>query len=93
MRNPVLEADDLVLDGWTVPRAGASDPTAVEGGARKVRVARRGGGKSGGYRVITYYADADRPVFLLTVISKGQQSNLTKAQTNALKKGKTDEDR
>lgn len=58
------------------------------GGARKVRVARKGSGKSGGYRVITYYSDADTPVFLLTVISKGQQANLTKAQRNELRKGK-----
>ena len=38
--------------------------------------------------MITYYSDADTPVFLLTVISKGQQANLTKAQRNELRKGK-----
>jgi hypothetical protein len=40
------------------------------GGARKVRIAREGKGKSGGYRVVTYYQDAGTPVFLLTVISR-----------------------
>jgi mRNA-degrading endonuclease RelE of RelBE toxin-antitoxin system len=40
------------------------------GGARKVRVAGRGKGKSGGYRVVAYYAAPDVPVFLLTVINK-----------------------
>lgn len=54
------------------------------GGCRKVRVAGRGKGKSGGYRVITYYATAEVPVFLLTVFSKGERANLTKAERNAL---------
>jgi hypothetical protein len=58
------------------------------GGCRKVRVAREGGGKSGGYRVVTYYARTDLPVFLLTVISKGQRANLTERQKNELRKGK-----
>lgn len=66
----------------------AGDLIPGSGGARKVRIARSGGGKSGGFRVITYYTGADHPVFLLTVISKGQRSNLSKAQTNAIKKGK-----
>lgn len=66
----------------------AGDLIPGSGGARKVRIARPGGGKSGGFRVISYYTDADHPVFLLTVISKGQRSNLNKAQTKAIKKGK-----
>ena len=45
----------------------------------------KGRGKSGGYRVITYYMTEDEPVFLLTVISKGQQSNLTEDQKKRLK--------
>ena len=52
------------------------------GGARKVRLAGRGKGKSGGYRVITYYADEDTPVFMLDVYSKGEKANLTKAERN-----------
>src|SRR3546814_6781273 len=47
------------------------------GGCRKVRIAREGKGKSGGYRLITYYGSSDQPAFLLTVISKGKQTNLT----------------
>ncbi len=64
------------------PDAGAIMP--VCGGARKLRVARRGGGKSGGYRVITYLANAAVPVFLLTVFGKNEKSNLTVAERNAL---------
>lgn len=60
------------------------------GGARKVRVAGRGKGKSGGYRVITFYADQDIPVFLLDIYSKDSQSNLTMAERNALRSILTD---
>ena len=63
------------------------------GGIRKVRVPGRGKGKSGGYRVITYFMRDDEPVFLLTVISKGQQTNLTEGQTKSLKITAKDEKR
>ena len=55
------------------------------GGCRKWRIARPGGGKSGGFRVIHYYYDETVPVFLLTVFDKTQQVNITKAERNALK--------
>ena len=54
------------------------------GGCRKVRVAGKGKGKSGGYRVVTYYGGEAFPVFLLTVFAKGERSNLTGAETTAL---------
>ena len=51
----------------------AKDPEAGEliqgsGGCRKVRVAGRGKGKSGGYRVITFYSSTVIPVFCLPCI-------------------------
>jgi hypothetical protein len=55
------------------------------GGARKDRVAGRGKGNSGGYRVITFYSGKGVPVFLLAVYSKGDRANLTKAERNELK--------
>jgi hypothetical protein len=66
-----------------VPRAGDLMPGT--GGARKVRVAGRGKGKSDGYRVVTYYAAEDVPVFMLAVISKGERANLSKAERNQLR--------
>lgn len=67
----------------------ADNPTAGDeivgtGGCRKVRVAGKGKGKSGGYRTITFYSGVDVPVFLLTVFAKGDKANLTKAERNAL---------
>jgi hypothetical protein len=69
----------------------AANPTAGllmpgTGGARKIRFAGRGKGKSGGYRVVTYFAAADIPVFLLAIINKGERANLSKAEQNALRK-------
>jgi hypothetical protein len=55
------------------------------GGARKIRVAGRGKGKSGGFRVISYYAAEDIPVFLLAVLSKGERANLSHAERNELR--------
>jgi hypothetical protein len=57
----------------------AGDVMPGTGGARKVRFAGRGKGKSGGYRVITFYGADDIPVFLLDVYSKDAQANLSKA--------------
>lgn len=54
------------------------------GGARKLRVAKPGQGKSGGYRVITYFAGDTFPAFLLTVFGKNEKANLSKADRNAL---------
>src|SRR5947207_6130850 len=66
------------------PTAGALMPGT--GGARKIRFAGRGKGKSGGYRVVTYFAAPDIPVFMLAVINKGERANLSKAEQNELRK-------
>src|SRR5215468_10165144 len=68
----------------------AQHPSAGEvmpgtGGARKVRFGGRGQGKSGGYRVITFYSGEDIPVFLLNIFAKGEKVNLTKAEQNELR--------
>lgn len=55
------------------------------GGARKIRFAGRGKGKSGGYRVITFYAGPHIPVFLLALYSKGERADLSKAERNELR--------
>lgn len=64
----------------------AGDEMAGTGGARKVRFAAKGKGKSGGVRIITFYSGADIPVFLLNVFAKGDKVNLTQAERNTLKK-------
>jgi hypothetical protein len=65
------------------PRAG--DLMEGTGGARKLRVAALGKGKSGGGRVIAFYAGPDVPVFLMTAFGKGEKANLNKAERNELR--------
>ena len=69
----------------------AENPTigarmAGTGGCRKVRLAKPGGGRSGGYRVVTFYTGPNIPVFLLTVFGKNEKANLTKAEQMSLAK-------
>jgi hypothetical protein len=69
----------------------ARSPTAGDlmqgtGGCRKLRYKKPRSGKSGGYRVITWFGGGDIPVFLLTVFGKNERANLSKAERNALAK-------
>jgi hypothetical protein len=63
----------------------AGDEIEGTGGCRKVRVAGRGKGKSGGYRIITFFSGETLPVFLITVFSKGARADLSKAERNKLR--------
>ena len=68
----------------------AENPTAGDviqgtGGARKLRFAGKGKGKSGAYRVITFYAAADVPVFLLNVFAKNERMNISQSERNEMK--------
>jgi hypothetical protein len=63
----------------------AGDLIQGTGGARKVRWARDGGGKSGGVRTIYYYHDEDVPLILLTVYPKNVKDNLTPGEKIAIK--------
>lgn len=54
------------------------------GGVRKVRIAVKDKGKSGGVRIVYYYHNESIPVFLMTVFAKKEKSNLTKAECNML---------
>jgi hypothetical protein len=55
------------------------------GGLRKGRVAKQGTGKSGGYRVFSFFADRENPVFLLWILDKSDDDTLTDEQENAFK--------
>ena len=69
----------------------AADPECGDlirgtGGFRKVRVARKGMGKSGGARVVYIWRNQRFPVFLITVFAKNQKENLSMAERNMLRK-------
>jgi hypothetical protein len=61
------------------PESGVS----LGGGLRKVRIAREGGGKSGGYRTIYVLGGSSMPLFLLTVFAKNEKGNLTPTEQAA----------
>jgi hypothetical protein len=70
-------------------KARAENPTvgdviAGTGGARKVRWARPGKGKSGGVRVIYYYQAADDAIWLMGVYAKNEKTDLSDRDTRAL---------
>jgi hypothetical protein len=79
------EAERAEIVDYIAVNPDAGEIITGTGGARKIRVAGRGKGKSGGYRVITFYAGDDIPVFLLDVYSKASRANLSKAERNELK--------
>jgi hypothetical protein len=64
------------------PQAG--DEIVGTGGCQKLRFARPGKGKSGGYRVITFFTGPNLPLFLITVFAKNERANLRQAERNGL---------
>lgn len=64
---------------------GAGELIKGSGGCRKVRFGGKGKGKSGAFRVITFFARENMPVFLITVYAKDRLKTLTNAQVNAMK--------
>lgn len=80
----MTEAEMVALE-----RMLAADPEAGEmivgsGGCRKVRLAGRGKGKSGGYRVVTFFATSSLPVYLVAMLSKGSRDNFSDAEVAAM---------
>ncbi len=69
---------------WLLFRPDAGALIRGSGGLRKVRWRSRGGGKSGGVRVI-YYWDAGDEIYMLFAYKKGKQEDLSPQQLNALK--------
>ena len=63
----------------------AGDEIKGTGGARKIRFAGKGKGKSGGYRVITFYSGVNVPVFLLNVFAKNEKVDLSQGERNTFK--------
>ncbi|WP_232493677.1 type II toxin-antitoxin system RelE/ParE family toxin [Novosphingobium kaempferiae] len=48
-----------------------------------MRIARKGGGKSGGFRTVYVFGGLHMPIFLLTVFAKNEKDNLTRAEQAA----------
>ena len=55
------------------------------GGVRKVRWIRAGSGKRGGTRVIYFYHDGGRPLYLLMVYAKARREDMTSDEKRAVR--------
>lgn len=79
-------ASRLALKNMLAANPESDDLIVGSGGIRKVRVAGRSKGKSGGYRVLAAYVGPDAPVYLLAVLSKGDRENFSAAEVPQLAK-------
>ncbi|MGH7964341.1 MAG: type II toxin-antitoxin system RelE/ParE family toxin [Candidatus Binatia bacterium] len=82
----LTETERAAIVAWIAANPEAGDVIEGIGGARKVRFAGKGKGKSGGYRVLTFYSGADIPVFLLNVFAKNEKVDVTPKERATLKK-------
>lgn len=83
---PQSGRDALILLHERFPASGDVIPGAG-GRAQDQAGCREGGGKSGGYRVITYFGGAEMPVYLLDIYAKNVKTDLSpdeKKQVRAL---------
>src|SRR5260370_25290649 len=79
------DAERFAIVTWIAANPAAGDVIEGTGGARKVRFAGKGKGKSGGYRVITFFTGTDIPVFLLNIFAKNEKTDLTAKECRVLK--------
>jgi hypothetical protein len=79
-----IQDSDLKEIVNTVLDAGQTDAD-LGGGVYKVRVARPGKGKSGGYRVIVFYKIRERTFFRYG-FAKSAMDNISKGELNFMKK-------
>ena len=82
----ITEEERSAIVSRIAEQATAGDLIVGTGGCRKLRVAGRGKGKSGGFRVVTFFAGPELPVFLLTIFGKGERADLTQSERNSLAK-------
>jgi mRNA-degrading endonuclease RelE of RelBE toxin-antitoxin system len=64
----------------------AGDVIPETGGVRKVRWSRSGKGRRGGARVIYFYHNAHRPLYLLMVYAKARREDLTPDEKRTVRK-------
>lgn len=78
------ERTEIVLFIAANPQGGDLMPGT--GGAHKIRFARPGQRKRGGYRIITFYGSEDIPVFLITIYTKNVKTDLSQEEKNIVRK-------
>lgn len=67
------------LQSYLIERPDAGDIIRGSGGIRKLRWAAKGKGKSGGVRLIYYWAKAPEQIYLLTMYGKSERTDIDRA--------------
>lgn len=78
------EAERAALVDHVAYHPEAGDIIPGTGGVRKLRWARAGGGKRGGARVVYFYHDRGRPVYLLLAYAKSAREDMTSDEKHAV---------
>jgi hypothetical protein len=63
----------------------AGDVVPETGGIRKVRWSREGAGKRGGVRVVYFFHDLDRPLYLLMIYAKARKEDLSAVEKRTVR--------
>lgn len=85
-RNEYLSDEEFrVFQAELMSNPKQGDVIQGTGALRKVRVAGKGKGKRGGFRVIYYFLDEKHRFYLLTIYGKSEMSDLTADQKKHLK--------
>jgi hypothetical protein len=79
-----VEREEFV--GFIAANPQAGDLIPETGGVRKVRWTKAGSGKRGGVRVIYFYHDVERPLYLLMVYAKARREDLSHDEKRAVRK-------
>lgn len=78
------DKDELIF--YLSAHPGAGTLLKGTGGIRKLRWARGSKGKSGGVRVIYYFHSLEMPLYLLTIFSKNERTNISAKEKESLSK-------
>jgi len=78
------DEDRVALIDHMARNPDSGDVIPGTGGVRKLRWARTGSGKRGGTRVIYFYHDMDRPLYLLLAYAKAQASDMDADEKKAV---------
>jgi hypothetical protein len=83
----LLNEDERMAMEFYIASAPEAHPViAGSGGFRKARWARRGRGKSGGYRVVYFFLAEPGRIYMAAIYEKSRMENLSAADQNVLAK-------
>lgn len=80
----MTEAEMEAMERFLSMHPDAGDLIVGSGGCRKVRIARAGRGKSGGYRIVTFFTSDDLPLYLIAMLAKGSRANFDDDEVAAM---------